>query len=188
MKYKTYREIPVSERLPEEELIYTVVDVDLNMFQAVYDKEFGFNSEFEDCSGITHWLEPYEAMNIKEISSEIHQNNVAKGFWEEKETKNVGEVLMLVVSELSEALEAHRKNKFSEPFERFNWFDDWSEERSSDRINFQDYIKDSFEDEIADAVIRLFDLAEGFRIDLEKHIRMKLNYNKTRPYKHGKKY
>ena len=63
-----------------------------------------------------------------------------------------------------------------------------NEIRSSDRINFQDYIKDSFEDEIADAVIRLFDLTEGFGIDLEKHIRMKLNYNKTRPYKHGKKY
>jgi len=52
-------------------------------------------------------------MKIKKIMQEIHFNNVEKGFWEDKETKNVGEVLMLCVSELSEALEAHRKDKFA---------------------------------------------------------------------------
>lgn len=67
MKYKTYREIQVSERLPEFEGIHTVVDVELNMFQAIYDKEFGFNSEFEDCSGITHWIEPFELPTKQEI-------------------------------------------------------------------------------------------------------------------------
>lgn len=179
MKYKTYREIPVSERLPEFEGIHTVVDADLSMFHAVYDKEFGFNSEFEDCSGITHWLEPYEAMNIKETMVEIHQNNVSKGFWEDKETKNVGEVLMLINTELCEALEAHRKGKFTH---------DLFKGSSHTIIAFEENIKDTFEDEIADTVIRLFDLAEGFGIDLEWHIRSKMNYNKTRPYKHGKKY
>ena len=48
-------------------------------------------------------------MNIKEIQQEIHKVNVEKGFWEDR--KNVGEVLMLIVSELGEALEAHRSNK-----------------------------------------------------------------------------
>lgn len=78
MKYKTYREIPVSERLPEFEGVHTVVDADLNMFQAVYDKEFGFNSEFEDCSGITHWLEEFEVtmdtvsiLKIARLSGEL---------------------------------------------------------------------------------------------------------------------
>ena len=36
-------------------------------------------------------------MEIKELQKEIHQNNVAKGFWEDKETKNVPELLMLCV-------------------------------------------------------------------------------------------
>jgi NTP pyrophosphatase (non-canonical NTP hydrolase) len=49
-------------------------------------------------------------------------------------------------------------------------------------------VKDTFEDEIADTVIRLLDLSEGLGIDIEKHIRLKLEYNKTRPHKHGKKY
>ena len=129
-------------------------------------------------------------MNIKEISKEIHQNNIYKGFWEDKETKNVGEVLMLCVSELSEALEAHRKGKFAD-------LDNFTESMKGftvedSRISFEHEfkrdIKDSFEDEIADTVIRLFDLCEGFGIDLETHIRLKTGYNKTRPFKHGKKY
>ena len=49
-------------------------------------------------------------------------------------------------------------------------------------------MKDTFEDEIADTVIRIFDMCEGFGIDLERHIELKLEYNRTRPYKHGKKY
>ena len=34
-------------------------------------------------------------MKINEISKEIHQNNIDKGFWEDKETKNVGELLKI---------------------------------------------------------------------------------------------
>ena len=47
---------------------------------------------------------------------------------------------------------------------------------------------DTFEDEIADAVIRLLDLAAGLGIDLEKHISSKVQYNETRPILHGKSY
>ena len=53
---------------------------------------------------------------------------------------------------------------------------------------FEKEIKDTFEDEIADAAIRIFDLAGGLGIDLDFHIQQKLAYNKTRPFKHGKKY
>lgn len=119
-------------------------------------------------------------MNIKEISKEIYDNNVAKGFWDEE--RNVGEMLMLVVSELSEALEAHRKDRFS----KYNISAE--DENSISTEEFEENIKDSFEDEICDAVIRLFDISKGLKIDLGWHIRAKLNYNKTRPHKHGKKY
>ena len=42
--------------------------------------------------------------------------------------------------------------------------------------------------EIADAVIRLLDLSAGLGIDIDAHVCYKLEYNATRPYKHGKKY
>lgn len=128
-------------------------------------------------------------MKIKEIAKEIHEVNVNNGFWEDKETKNIGEVLMLCVSELSEALEAHRKDRFADldAFATFTMFVNNDSGNTMD-IAFVEYIKDTFEDELADTVIRIFDLCEGFGIDLETHIRLKLEYNKTRPYKHGKKY
>lgn len=37
-------------------------------------------------------------------------------------------------------------------------------------------------------LMRIFLLAEGMGIDIEKHIQLKMEYNSSRPYKHGKKY
>jgi len=54
---------------------------------------------------------------------------------------------------------------------------------------FKKNIKDTVEDELADAVIRIFDLAYEMDIDLAWHIAMKVRYNEKRPFKHGgKKY
>src|SRR5690606_17972671 len=47
---------------------------------------------------------------------------------------------------------------------------------------------ETFEFEIADAVIRLLDLSAGLGIDLEKHINEKVKYNKLRERLHGKQY
>lgn len=47
--------------------------------------------------------------NIDELAKQIHETATARGFWEEE--RNLGEMLMLVVSELAEALEEHRDNK-----------------------------------------------------------------------------
>jgi NTP pyrophosphatase (non-canonical NTP hydrolase) len=124
---------------------------------------------------------------LNQSANIIYQNNKEKGFWDKE--RNVGEMLMLIVSELGEAMEAHRKGKFSESFDRFNWFNDWDKkEKSSDRFNFSAYMKDSFEDEIADTIIRLLDLSAGLGIDIEKHINFKIMYNKTRDKLHGKLY
>lgn len=124
-------------------------------------------------------------MDIKAISKEIYDVNVSKGFWEDKGHKNVGESLMLCVSELSEALEAHRKGLYC------TLSADEKEEFSNDPMDadrFVSSVKNTFEDEIADTMIRLMDLSVGFGIDIEWHIRQKVNYNKSRPYKHGKAY
>ena len=96
---------------------------------------------------------------------------------------------MLVVSELSEALEADRKNKHAD-FETYQTKLNSEPNRVFVKQSslFQEYIKDTFEDEIADAMIRLFDLCGYMDIDIEKHIDLKLKYNQGRPNKHGKNY
>jgi NTP pyrophosphatase (non-canonical NTP hydrolase) len=127
--------------------------------------------------------------SLNQLSKQVHQNNVEKGFWEGD--KNVGELLMLVVSELGEAIEAHRKGNIAS----FNMLEDmqkegytWEDSNLSFKISFEEEIKDTFQDEIADAIIRLLDLSAGLGIDIGWHIDQKLNYNKTRPHKHGKAY
>lgn len=98
---------------------------------------------------------------LEEWSTKCHEIAVAKGFWEPgmyfNGTRNTGELLMLIVTELAEAMEAHRK---------------------SDNENFKE--------EIADTFIRLFDLCGGLDINIEKEINKKCAKNKKRPYKHGK--
>ena len=116
-------------------------------------------------------------MPISNLATEIHETNKSKGFWDND--RNVGEMLMLVTSELGEAMEAHRKNKF---------VDDLFKGTEMTPAAFEKTVKDTFEDEIADAIIRLLDLSEGLGIDIERHIRAKLEYNKTRERLHGKAY
>lgn len=98
---------------------------------------------------------------------------------------------MLVTSELAEALEADRKSKKADKSkieELIKEGHTWQDSEVSFKSAFENSIKDTFEDEIADAAIRIFDLAGGLGIDLNFHIQQKLAYNKTRPAKHGKNY
>lgn len=128
-------------------------------------------------------------MNISEISQEIHLNNVEKGFWPDNpKDRNVGELLMLVVSELSEALEADRKGEKVSLFSSDLNYVLTEKDDEVFKRDFEKYVKNRWEDEIADAVIRLFDIAVGTGISLEWHISAKMRYNKLRPYKHGKAY
>jgi len=59
---------------------------------------------------------------------------------------------------------------------------------SRTRDDFTKYLKDTVEDELADAVIRIADLAGYLEINLEEHIKAKMKYNLDRPHKHGKRY
>ena len=123
--------------------------------------------------------------NLNEISKQFHERAKQKGFWDEK--REIGTLLMLVVSELSEALEADRKglNARIDIFD-FYFKSDFTDKQYSEL--FKDTIKDTFEDEIADTFIRLFDLVGFLGIDIDKHIELKMKFNESRPYKHGKAY
>lgn len=127
---------------------------------------------------------------INQLAKEIHEGNKKRGFYEGE--KNIGEMLALIHSEVSEALEADRKGRYAklDAYRACEVTDDMNE---TDMHNykltcFKDLIKDTFEDELADIVIRVFDLAAYKGIDIEAHIALKLYFNSSRPYKHGKNY
>lgn len=96
-------------------------------------------------------------MEIKTFVKEAHQVAVEHGFWDE--SREVGTLLMLVVSELGEAIEAHRHGD-----------------------------REGFEEEIADTFIRLADLCGGLGINIERAIIQKMAVNAMRPRLHGKAY
>lgn len=83
-----------------------------------------------------------------------------------KATKDafISQKIALIMSECTEALEAMRKDNYG--LEK----------------------KDTFEDEIADVFIRLFDLCGELNIDIEKQIAWKLKHNESRPNLHGKNF
>jgi len=123
-------------------------------------------------------------LTITELVRKSHANAVDKGFYGDdgKQERNVGELLMLIVSELGEALEAHRKDKFSDLLALqscgFN----------NETMAFEEFVKDGFEDEIADTFIRLADMCGYLNIDIEAYINAKMAYNATREKLHGKRY
>jgi NTP pyrophosphatase (non-canonical NTP hydrolase) len=137
-------------------------------------------------------------MNLNEIGKEIHENAKAKGFWDKE--RNLGEMLMLIVSEVSEAMEADRKDSYYDPESRYRKGKDMTKNGSKWAFDIVDSnpeawgnwfsveVKNTFEDELADVAIRLLDLAHSRNIDLEWHIKQKMRYNSMREHMHGKKY
>lgn len=101
---------------------------------------------------------------LRNLAAEIHDNNVAKGWWEKD--RNDGELIALCHSELSEALEALRHgNPPDDKIPEFN----------------------GATAELADTVIRILDMCHHRGWDLGAAIIAKVEYNKTRPMKHGGK-
>ena len=99
------------------------------------------------------------------MAAKIHEINCENGWWNDLNTgedlhgkRNVGELLMLVVSEIAEAMEGHRKNLM--------------DKHLPDRTQFSA--------ELADAAIRIFDIAGSEGIDLGLAIAQKIAYNRTR--------
>ena len=122
---------------------------------------------------------------INQLAKEIHENAVSKGFWDKD--RNLGEMLMLIVSEVSEAMEADRKSRYTK-LSKLSRMNLAGQDNSVFLELFKIHVKDTFEDELADACVRIFDLAYSRCIDLEWHIKQKMRYNTTREKMHGKKY
>jgi NTP pyrophosphatase (non-canonical NTP hydrolase) len=134
---------------------------------------------------------------LNKLAKSIYNDNAAKGFWPTNpKERNVGEALMLMTSELGEGMEAHRKGKFVNPKAMSNCMEMLQQnghgmdeqQIAVFQTDFKKGVKDTFEDELADAMIRILDFCGGFDIDIQGHIEAKLAYNRTRPKLHGKKY
>ena len=103
-------------------------------------------------------------MSLNDYGEMVHKNSVEHGFWDNYPTSDfnqwVSMQLMLINSELVEVMNVLREG------------DSW----------------DDFDEEIIDAIIRLFDLGTGLGVDLDKTFIKKMNKNKSRPFMHNKKF
>ena len=86
----------------------------------------------------------------------------------------IGDRLCLIHSEISEALEEIRKGQA--PTEIYWEKHDINEKKPC-----------GFPIELADAVIRIADLCALYQVDLEEALRLKMEYNRTRSWRHGGK-
>ena len=97
-------------------------------------------------------------MDVKKWIELCHDTAKEKGWWDFE--RSDGELIALMHSELSEALEAMRN----------------------------DLGKEAIAEELADCCIRIFDFCGARDVDLEEALKKKAEKNKSRPYRHGKKF
>ena len=105
----------------------------------------------------------FDTIGIREAVSRCHGNAVSAGWWHDIHTgepldRNKGELLMFMVSEIAEAMEGVRKGKM----------DDHLPHRKSEEV------------ELADVLIRIFDYAGAYGLDLAGAYEEKLLYNQSR--------
>jgi len=109
-------------------------------------------------------------LTIDSLVAEAFATAFEKGWWENVESpeQRIPEALALVHSEVSEALEEYRRDTME------------YRERADGK-------PEGFGVELADAIIRIADLAGALDVDLTYCLRRKLAFNKTRPRRHGGK-
>lgn len=96
--------------------------------------------------------------SIKELQRDIHETTKEKGFWDTDPAHDqIGAKFALIFAEVAEATEAYRKGQ-----------------PNSDVA-----------EELADVIIRCYDLAEKLGLDLHEAVVQKAAYNKTRTLRHG---
>jgi NTP pyrophosphatase (non-canonical NTP hydrolase) len=143
--------------------------------------------------------------SIEYLQKVIHDTNKSKGFYDFEDA--IGEKILdanilspqhtetlkasiiarrlnSLISESAEAIEALRNNRRAD----IEKFENAMMDGGEYEVEFKKHVKDTFEDELADIAIWLFDLAEYCKVDLSGHILSKLKYNATRPIRHGKEF
>lgn len=113
-------------------------------------------------------------MTITELIKQAHETATEKGWWDKEPT--FGELIALCHSELSEALEEFRNGCGCE------------------QVDYEGGLRGTetaepvgIPIELADVIIRIADLCGHYGIDLEEALKQKMEYNKSRAYRHGGK-
>ena len=105
-------------------------------------------------------------MDINTLIEKSHNIAITKGWWDKE--RKIPELIALIHSELSEALEEYRVNENLD-------------------MRYEKKKPEGFVVELADALIRIFDLSGKYGLDLNEALEAKLKYNETREYRHGNK-
>lgn len=110
-----------------------------------------------------------DQVTLKELVDNAHAMSRSKGWYDGNDAvRNVPEMLALIHSEVSEALEDYRTGTMLEDV----------------TVHGKPI---GFPSELADVVIRIGDLCGYLGIDLEAAVTDKMTYNATRTYRHGGK-
>jgi hypothetical protein len=95
---------------------------------------------------------------LKQLAKQIHNNALGKGFYDRKdESLFQTHQLYEIAKEIAEFHEAYKKDK-SMPGE--NYIEDYAEEIGKEKDVFEALVKDTYQDELADIVIRCLDYLE----------------------------
>jgi NTP pyrophosphatase (non-canonical NTP hydrolase) len=112
-----------------------------------------------------------EGKNISSLITTCYNTAKEKGWWDDSSAPiNFPEKLALIHSEVSEALEEYRNGK-----------------HPIGELYFVDGKPEGVPAELADVLIRIFDLCGHYGIDLEHAVYQKMLYNTGRPFRHGGK-
>lgn len=119
--------------------------------------------DYDAAEGEDHCKAP--SITIASLIYESYDRAKRKGFY--SPPPSIDSRLCLIHSEVSEALEDYRDDLMVTTID----------EKGKPR---------GFPSEMADIMIRVADLAGYLKIDLDREIRIKSDYNETRPLKHGR--
>lgn len=103
-----------------------------------------------------------------------YETACAKGWW--KDPRRKAELIALMHSELSEALEEIRNPETQDGTLHSIYYANTDSNKPEGEVV-----------ELADVLIRIFDYCGHFKLPLEEALRLKMAYNKTRSYRHGGK-
>lgn len=130
-------------------------------------------------------------MTLNALAAECHEVSKSKGWLEE--TRSFGDLIALMHSELSEALEEFRAGK---SFNAIYWkckncawiaYEPITAEcRHGDWIEC-DFKPEGIPIEMADTLIRILQFCGTYEVDIQEAYEIKMDFNKGRPHRHGGK-